>query len=110
MRKSAMAFLPVILACSFLAGMWVIACRPLSALSCTVTKHRTPTDADKALANGDYAKAADLYKAELTAKAGDPDAQLGLIHALLRQQKVDEAADAVKSALAATPQSGALVT
>jgi tetratricopeptide (TPR) repeat protein len=82
----------------------------LYGLSCTVTKHRPATDADKAMMAGDYAKAEDLYKAEVAKQPGDGDSELGLIHALLREQRVDSAAVEVASALKAWPKSAALVT
>jgi hypothetical protein len=82
----------------------------LYGLSCTVTKHRPATDADKAMLAGDYSKAEDLYKAELAKQPGDGDSELGLIHALLREQRVDSAAVEVASAVKASPKSAALAT
>lgn len=82
----------------------------LNAITCNVVKHPAPTDADKAMLAGDYDKAAGLYKAALAKQLGDTDATVGLVHALLRQQKVDEAEDAVKDALDAAPKSAALIT
>ena len=79
-------------------------------LTCTVAKHRTPTDADKAMLTGDYSKAEDLYKAEISKQAGDGESELGLIHALLREQMLDSAAVEVAQALKASPKSAALVT
>jgi hypothetical protein len=79
-------------------------------LTCTVAKHRTPTDADKAMLAGDYAKAESLYKAELAKQPGDVDSELGLIHAYLREQMVDSAAVEVANALKASPKSAAFVT
>ncbi|MGA3162104.1 MAG: aspartyl protease family protein [Terracidiphilus sp.] len=58
----------------------------------------------------DYAKAAALYQAGLVSHPGDEDLTIGLVHALLRQQKVQEAADAVKVSLAIAPSSAALIT
>ncbi len=79
-------------------------------LTCTVAKHRTPTDADKAMFRSDLAKAEDLYKAELAKRPGDGDSELGLIHALVREQLLDSAAVEVANALKASPKSAALVT
>ncbi|HKD61865.1 MAG TPA: tetratricopeptide repeat protein [Terracidiphilus sp.] len=81
-----------------------------NALTCSVAKHAAPTDADNAMLAGDFDKAAGLYKAALTAHPGDADAQLGLIHALLRQQKIEEATAVLKDATQAAPKSAALIT
>ncbi|MGA7259232.1 MAG: hypothetical protein WBX09_21495 [Terracidiphilus sp.] len=75
-----------------------------------MAKHRAPTDADKAMLTGDYAKAEELYKAEVAKQPGDGDSELGLIHALLREQMLDSAALQVANALKASPKSAALVT
>jgi len=82
----------------------------LHGLTCTVVKHRAPTDADKAMLAGDYSKAEDLYKAELAKQPGDSESELGLIHALLREQMADSAAVEVAKALKASPKSAPLVT
>jgi hypothetical protein len=72
--------------------------------SCSVVKHGPPSDADKALLAADYAKAESLYKADLAAHPGDLDATSGLVRTLLREQKVIDAADIVKTALEAAPK------
>jgi len=82
----------------------------LLAVSCSVVKHGEPSEADKALLAADYAKAEGLYQADLAKKAGDPELTAGLVHALLREQKLTQAAEVVKTALAATPGSAALIT
>lgn len=82
----------------------------LHGLTCTVAKHRTQTDADKAMLAGDYAKAEELYKAEIAKTPGDGDSELGLIHALLREQMLDSAAVEVANALKTAPKSPAMVT
>jgi tetratricopeptide (TPR) repeat protein len=89
------------------AAMAVLCAAPtyLNAVSCAVTKHNAPSDAEKAMLIGDYQKAERLYRA-----ARDVDATVGLVHALLRQQKVDDAEEAVKDALDAAPKSAALIT
>jgi hypothetical protein len=93
-------------------GLAVLGCAvtQMYGLTCTVAKHRPPTDADKAMLAGDYAKADDLYKAELAKQPSDMDSELGLIHALLREQLMDSAAVEVAKVLKATPKSAALVT
>ncbi|MGB8261178.1 MAG: hypothetical protein WCE75_12535 [Terracidiphilus sp.] len=80
------------------------------AATCSVVKHGPQTEAEKALLAADYAKAETLFRADVAKTPADPDAVSGLVHALLRQQKVKEAADAVKAALAAAPASGAFLT
>jgi hypothetical protein len=82
----------------------------LFAVTCNVVKHNPPSEADKAMLAADYAKAEGLYQAALAKQSGDPDLTAGLVHALLRQQMVSEAEDAVKTALATAPKSAALIT
>jgi predicted aspartyl protease len=81
-----------------------------SAGECPVLHHGPPTDADKALLAADYSKAEDLYSAALATNHSDVGLTVGLVHALLRDQKVQEAADAVQAALSSAPGSAALIT
>src|ERR1700685_2258048 len=60
---------------------------------CPVLHHGPPTDADKALLAADYSKAEDLYSAALATNHSDVGLTVGFVHALLRDQKVQEAAD-----------------
>jgi len=78
-------------------------------VSCPVLHPNPPSDADKALRAAHYDQAAALFAAEVAAKPSDAEAVSGLVHALLRQQKVKEAAEAVNSALGNAPTSVALV-
>jgi predicted aspartyl protease len=80
------------------------------ATNCTVIHGGVPSDADKALMRAKFDEAATLYHADLAKQPGDVKATTGLVHALLREQKVQEAADAVTAALAVAPQSAGLVT
>ncbi len=82
----------------------------LLAESCAVIKHGPATDGEKAFLAADYAKAEGLYRTNLEKQPGNETATVGLVHALLRQQKVQQAADVVKAAVAAAPKSGALLT
>ena len=82
----------------------------LHAATCKVAQHPAPSEADKALLSADYEKAAGLYQAGLASHPGDAELTAGLVHALLRQQKVQEAADAVKASLAVAPNSAPLIT
>jgi len=93
-----------------LIALLSIQARCLFATSCSVVSHGAPSDADKALLAADFAKAVGLYQAELAKHPGDAALTTGLVHALLRAQKVQEAADAVKVALATNPKSAALIT
>ncbi len=77
---------------------------------CPVLRHRPPTDAEKALLAADYTKAEGLYHAALATNPSDVALTIGLVHALLRDQKVQEAADTVQAALASAPRSAALIT
>ena len=90
-----------------------VLCLPVKCLlgaSCSVVKHHPPTEADKALLAADYVKAVGLYQAGLASHPGDAELTIGLVHALLHQQKVQEAADAVKASLVVSLNSAALIT
>jgi len=80
------------------------------AATCSVVKHNPPTQADKAFLAADYAKAESLYQADLAKDSDDPELVAGLVHAMLHQQKVNDAADAVGSAIEVAPNSAALLT
>jgi hypothetical protein len=95
---------------AFAIAMLVASAHGLHAVTCNVVKHSPPSDADKAMLAGDYAKAESLYQATLQKQAADVDSTVGLVHALLREQKVSEAADAVNDALEAAPKTAALIT
>jgi predicted aspartyl protease len=82
----------------------------LCAVECKIIHHGPPTDADQALLTANFAKAEGLYRTALTAHPGDPDLVEGLVQSILRQQKIQEAADTVKAALAASPNSAPLMT
>jgi tetratricopeptide (TPR) repeat protein len=84
--------------------------RCASAGECPVVHYGPPTDADKAFLAADYSKAEDLYRAALATNPANIDQTQGLVHALLRDQKVQEAADAVQAALSSAPGSAALIT
>jgi hypothetical protein len=101
-RAGCRTFLPVaLLGLSFHA---------LLAENCSVVKHGPASDAEKAFLAADYGKAEGLYRASLDKQTGDETATVGLVHSLLRQQKVQQAADVVKTAVAAAPKSGAFLT
>jgi predicted aspartyl protease len=91
-----------------LAGVFPVALLA-GPVSCPVMHPDPPTDADKALLAAQYDQAEPLFAAEVASRPTDPEAVGGLVHALLRQQKVQEAADAVKAALSKAPNSAALM-
>jgi len=66
--------------------------------------------ADQLYRSGNFAEAAGKYQAILKADATLVPAQAGLIHTLLRQQEIDEASLEAGKALAAQPNSAALLS
>ena len=83
---------------AFAVALFCCAARSAFAVSCAVVRHPPLSDPDKALLAADYTKAESLYRSALAANPGDADLTVGLVHALLREQKVQEAADTVKAA------------
>jgi tetratricopeptide (TPR) repeat protein len=65
--------------------------------------------ADQLYRAGRFAEAEASYKALLNADSKLVPAQVGLVRAMLRQQKIDEALDAANTALSAQPNSAALL-
>jgi tetratricopeptide (TPR) repeat protein len=65
--------------------------------------------ADQLYRSGKFAEAAEEYQSILKANETLVPAQSGLVHALLRQQKIDEASRAADKALAAQPNSATLL-
>lgn len=65
--------------------------------------------ADQLYRAGKFAEAETGYQAALKADPKLAPAQVGLVRAMLRQQKIDESLDAVNAALAAQPNSAALL-
>lgn len=84
--------------------------KSLFAVSCSVAKHAAPSLADMALLGAEYEQAAILYRGGLARHPGDAELTMGLVHALLHEQKIQDAADAVKASLAVAPNSAALIT
>jgi tetratricopeptide (TPR) repeat protein len=109
-NRKAFAVARFISRAAFTATMMCVSARTLLAISCPVARHATPSDADKAFLAADFSKAASLYQAALEKQPGDADLTAGLVHALLGEGSVPEAADAVSDALAASPKSAALIT
>jgi tetratricopeptide (TPR) repeat protein len=65
--------------------------------------------ADQLYRTGKFAEAENSFQALLKADPKHVPAQVGLVWAMLRQQKLDESLDAVNAALAARPDSAALL-
>ena len=65
--------------------------------------------ADQLYRAGKFAEAEASYQALLKTDSKLVTAQVGLVRAMLRQQKVDEALDAVNTALAVQPNAAALL-
>jgi len=84
--------------------------RSLFADNCKVVHHPPPSEADSALLAADYAKAATLYQAALAKSPEGADSTIGLVHALLRQNKVMAAADALQAYPKSAQESPALMT
>lgn len=77
--------------------------------SCHIVQHGEPSEADKALLAADFARAELLYRDALKARPDEVTLHIGLVHALLRQQKLQQASDAANMALAAAPQDASLI-
>jgi tetratricopeptide repeat protein/aspartyl protease len=95
--------------CLVLGLLWIPA-SSLFAMSCAVVHHSAPSEADTAYLDGDFAKAADLYQAALAKNPEETNLVIGLVHALLHQQKVQEAANEIHSLVGDKPASAALLT
>lgn len=103
---------PVLLllgACGYTVGLLLCATVPALAASCKVAVAHAPSEAESAYLKGDFDQAVTLYQAQLKLKPDDPEIVAGLVDALLRQQKVADAADIVGKALAAQPKSSLLL-
>ncbi len=81
-----------------------------SAVSCNVVRHGPQSEADKALLSSDFVKAESLYRADVAGSPANPAYKAGLVHALLRQAKLADAAQLVEDALAVAPDSSDLLT
>lgn len=92
------------------AAVLCLSWRGAFAVPCPVLHHDPPTDADKALLAADYVKAESLYRAALATNPANAELTVGLVHALLRDQRVQEAADAAHAALSSAPRAAALIT
>jgi hypothetical protein len=77
---------------------------------CHAVAPHEPTPAEKALLGGQAGEAETLYRDALSKTPHDPAQVVGLVHSLLRQQKVADAESAVNAELATAPDSVPLLT
>jgi len=92
------------------SGLFWVSAQSVMAANCAIVHHGTPTEADTAYQAGEFAKAAELYKAALAKGPESVDAGIGLVHSLLRQQRVVEASDVVRGLVDKKPTTAALLT
>ena len=89
---------------SLLFFHWLCATREPDNVVCKATPPSAPTEASRAYARGDFARAEALYDAQRTS-APTEAAFAGLVDSQLQQDKVDQAIATAKSAVAALPNS-----
>lgn len=93
------------------AGMLVTSASFLNAATtCAVRSSHELNEGEKALLAADYAKAERWFRGAISGQPGDDQLTVGLVHSLLRQQKVKEADDAIEGALKASPESAVLIS
>ena len=78
--------------------------------ACTSVQSKTATSADAAYGNSDYATAEQLFAQALTQEPNDIGLGAELVHTLLHEGKIAEAAERVQTMLAADPHSAATLT
>jgi tetratricopeptide (TPR) repeat protein len=100
----------VLLCIGLLLGLLGLTVHPLFAMNCTVVRHSNPTDAEIAFLAGDFIKAEGLYQAALAKSPGDTDLTIGLVHTLLREERLVDAASAVQASIGDKPATAALMT
>jgi tetratricopeptide (TPR) repeat protein len=79
-------------------------------MNCTVVRHSSPSEAETAFLAGDFTKAEGLYQVALTKSPGDADLTIGLVHTLLREKKLVDAASTVQASIGDRPATAALMT
>jgi tetratricopeptide (TPR) repeat protein len=78
--------------------------------ACRAVAPHTLSPAEKAYSDGSYAQAEQLYTQALAQKASDPILAARLVETLLRQDKLGDAAKQLSAAMAANPNSAAVLT
>jgi tetratricopeptide (TPR) repeat protein len=102
--------LPSLGVCISVGGLLSSATLPAFGVACKIAVAHAPSEAQSAFLKGDFEQAVILYQAQLKLKPDDPENVAGLVDALLRQQKVAEAAGLVEKALVTQPKSTVLLT
>lgn len=82
----------------------------LASVNCHVALPHKPSDAETAQMRGNYEEAEKLYRQMLQPDPGNVEATVGLVRALLSEQKVSDAQATIDSALQKAPQSVPLLT
>lgn len=80
-------------------------CALAQSVKCSVTHGKETSPAEQAFLHGDFEHAASLYQDQLQQNPNDTAATVGLVHVLLRQQKVKEADELIQKAIAGQPKS-----
>jgi predicted aspartyl protease len=98
--------------CRLVAVSVLIMLAPLGsrADSCSIAEPHPLTPAQIAAISGKYADAEGLYRDEIAKSPGDEGLTAGLVHVLLEEQKIDDAATTLQEVLAKDAQSPVLLT
>lgn len=98
--------------CRFFAVSALIVLAPLGsrADSCSIAEPHPLTPAQIAAISGKYADAESLDRDAIAKSPGDAELTAGLVHVLLEEQKIDDAATTIQAALAKDAQSPVLLT
>ena len=78
--------------------------------SCKVLHHPPASDADTAYLAGNFELATGLYQSDVVKSPSETDSIIGLVHSLLKRQKVLEAAEALQTYVGSAPESATLMT
>lgn len=105
-------FLPSLLRCFSVALLVTqgATCIFAATVSCPVQGSHYISPAEQAFLEHDYETAAKLYRDQLIQKPNDAEIVYGLTRVLLHQQKVSEAEEVVRKAIAASPDAALVLT
>jgi Aspartyl protease len=81
-----------------------LAANSMFAANCKVVHHPAPSEAETAFLAANFNRAAGLFQSELAKSPGDAALTVGLVHSLLKQQKLQEAASALPSSAGESPE------
>jgi tetratricopeptide (TPR) repeat protein len=79
-------------------------------IACSEATPAAATPAAEAYQHAKYEEAEGLYRQELALRANDQDLTAGLVHTLLREDRISDASNLVEKASADAPHSAALLT